>query len=240
MNNDQILAQTRALRAQGRIQESFELARTTWKGREHDVLLWQHQPMFWSEIAAGNCMLTRRNGADVKFVRELWDNKKFIRSFHPLAAPLPQSDARLTEILQNEYSSLVLDSKALHWVVRDRNRKPWGLLSLTDIALRHRRAEVLLGVLPNAPYGLAPAAMLVLFQFYFNALKFNKLYSLIFDDNSHSLKGTLHLGFKQEGHLRQEVIDPATGKPADLIRTGLLREEAFSAANKKLMERLLR
>jgi hypothetical protein len=53
------------------------------------------------------------------------------------------------------------------------------------------------------------------------------------------LKSTLHLGFKIEGDLRQEIIDPKTGNFVDLIRTGLLAEDAFNASNIRLMDRLL-
>jgi RimJ/RimL family protein N-acetyltransferase len=141
--------------------------------------------------------------------------------------------------LQNEYAALLDESHALHWIIRSSDGHPWGLLSLTDISRPSKKAEVLLGVLPNAPLGLATAAILVLFQFFFKAMKFNKLYSLVYKDNLRSLKSTLHLGFKIEGDLRQEIIDPKTGNFVDLIRTGLLAEDAFNASNIRLMDRLL-
>ena len=97
----------------------------------------------------------------------------------------------------------------------------------------------MLGVLPGAPNGLSTAVMLILFQFYFKAMKFNKLYSFVYDDNIHSLKGTLHLGFKEEGRLRKHVIDPKSGEYVDLVQTGLLAEDAFNPTTKRLMQRLL-
>jgi RimJ/RimL family protein N-acetyltransferase len=98
----------------------------------------------------------------------------------------------------------------------------------------------MLGVLPDAPNGLSVSAMLILFQFFFKAMNFNKLYSLVYDDNMHSLKGTLHLGFKEEGRLRKHILDPKSGKYVDLIQTGLLAEDAVNPTTKKLMQRLLR
>ena len=127
----------------------------------------------------------------------------------------------------------------MHWIVRDPSGRPWGLLSLTDISLLHKRAEVLLGVLPGAPFGLAMAAMLMLFNLYFKANQFNKLYSLVFADNPHSLKGTLHLGFKQEGLLRRHTLDPTSQAYMNVIQTGLLAQDAFSPSNIRLMKKLL-
>jgi hypothetical protein len=113
-------------------------------------------------------------------------------------------------------------------------------MSLTDLSLQNRRAEILLGVLPEAPFGLATAAMLMQFHFFFKLMKFNKLYSLIFSDNLHSLRGTLHLGFRHEGLQRQHTRDPATGKYVDVVQTGLLAEDAFDRKNLLLMDKLLR
>ncbi len=103
--------------------------------------------------------------------------------------------------------------------MRSRAGTPFGLLSLTDVSPQHRRAEVLLGVLPEAPFAIVTTAMLLLFQFFFRVVRFNKLYALVFTDNSHSLKSTLHLGFRQEG---------------------LLAQDAFSPGNLRLMRKLLR
>ena len=62
---------------------------------------------------------------------------------------------------------------------------------------------------------------------------------LVFANNPHSLKGTLHLGFKQEGLLRRHTLDPASQTYVDVIQTGLLAEEAFSPSNIRLMKKLL-
>jgi RimJ/RimL family protein N-acetyltransferase len=202
-------------------------------------LLWEHQPILWSDIQAGICQLTRRQGADAEFVQHLWQDPQFVYSFHRQAAPIPQGLPQLANILEQEFLCTVGEAQAMHWIVRDKQSRPWGLISLTDISLVHKKAEVMLGVLPHAPLGLSAAAMLVLFQFVFKALKFNKLYSFVYEDNAHSLKGTLHLGFEVEGRLRQHVLDPQTGAYVDLIQTGLLAQNAFSPRTQKLMRRLL-
>jgi RimJ/RimL family protein N-acetyltransferase len=220
MNHQEVINDSRLLRLNGHIQASFELVETKLgHAEQYSHLIWQHQPIFWSNISAGVCLLTRRCANDSNFIRQLWDNQEFIYSFHRQSSALPLSDKALKDILQNEYAALLDESHALHWIIRSSDGHPWGLLSLTDISRPSKKAEVLLGVLPNAPLGLATAAILVLFQFFFKAMKFNKLYSLVYKDNLRSLKSTLHLGFKIEGDLRQEIIDPKTGNFVDLIRT---------------------
>ena len=169
-------------------------------------------------------------------LNEIENNNQRIATLQKL---LENKDENLSKILNKENSALISDTRAIHWIVKDKYAKPWGLLSLTDISLTHRRSEVLLGVLQGAPQGLAAAAMLMLFQFYFKVIKFNKLQSLVYEDNYHSLKGTLHLGFKQEGYLKEHVIDPKSRKYVNLIQTGLICDEAFTESNKRLMKRLL-
>lgn len=235
-----IISQAMALRTQRKFQQAYEFVAK--EAVQHETIkrcLWEHQPVFWSDIQAGICQLTRRNGDDAAFIERLWGMPDFLYSFHRHAGKFPNNRQDLAKILEREFVSSIRTSHALHWIVRDRKSQPWGILSLVDISLLHRRAEVLLGVLPDAPLGLSTAAMLTLFQFYFRGLKFNKLYSLVYDDNPHSLKGTLHLGFKVEGRLRRHVLDPKSGIHIDLIQTGLLAEDAFSQRNERLMQRLL-
>jgi len=236
-----VLRQAFRLRLDGRIEASYQTV-CAHLGADLRVgsLPWQHHPRFWSDIRARSCGLSRRGPADLPFLRKLWSDRTFLRQFHRQAPELPDSDRRLTEILRQEFAALLQDSHALHFIVRDRKGGARGLMSLVDLSLQHRKAEVLLGVLPDAPFGLATAAMLMLFQFYFKALHFHKLYSLVYPDNPRSLAGTLHLGFRIEGRLKEEVYDASTGGHLDLIRTGLLAEDAFTPANRRLMERLLR
>jgi len=94
-------------------------------------------------------------------------------------------------------------------------------------------------MLPQAPLGLSASAMLMLYEFYFKFMKFNKLISFVYKDNPMSLKSTLHLGFEVEGELLEHNLDPETGKYLDVIQLGLNRSGAFSQANKRLARRLL-
>ena len=240
MNIESVHQKLRSLRNQKKFDEAYELATQQLKSLpqfEHTIL--EHHPIFWHNMRAGRCDLSRRNSEDTTFIRELWANTGFLKNFHRLAPRLPQSDTELARILDSEYSSTISEAKAIHWVVRDKHQQPWGLISLTEVSWAHQRAELLIGVLPKAPMGLAPAAMLVLFQFYFKVMKFNKLVSLIYEDNMHSLKGALHLGFKEEGSLKHHLRDPRTGAYFSIKQLGLFTEDAFSSGNAALGRRLL-
>lgn len=240
MNLEFVHQKLRLLRNQKKFDEAFELAKQALEGHPQLVhIVLEHHPIFWRNMRAGKCDLARRNSQDSKFVRELWANTDFINNFHRLAPRLPETDTQLASILDSEYASTLSEAKAIHWIVRDKHQQPWGLMSLTEVSWAHQRAELLIGVLPNAPMGLAPAAMLVLFQFYFKVMKFNKLVSLVYEDNMHSLKGALHLGFKEEGNLKHHLRDPRTGAYVSIKQLGLFSEDAFSNGNAALCRRLL-
>lgn len=242
MDTASILEKSLTLRQQRQFELALEHMQQAYQAGHFEIqaLLWQHSPVFWQQMTAGICVLTRRCGEDAAFLREIWNDKDFVYRFHRHSAPLPPSDLELQRILNRELCSIISESHALHWIVRDGHGRPWGLLSLCEISMVHRRAEILLGILPGAPTGIAAAAMLMLFQFYFNVMKFNKLVSLVYSENMLSLKSTLHLGFRKEGQLRNHACDPRTGRYLDLVQFGLLKEDAFHPGNQRLMERLLK
>ena len=190
-------------------------------------------------LRSRSCVLTPVRGTDSVFIRALWGNQAFMHDFHRLAPPLPASDLELVARLEQDFRESGAKSAALNWIIRTPAGKPVGMLTLTALSRVHRRGEVMLGVLPDAPFGIATAAMLMIFELFFRTLQFNKLYSFVFADNRHSLKGTLHLGFSIEGELRQHVFDHESNQYIDLIQTALFADQAFNARNRKLMERLL-
>lgn len=239
MPQTELIAKARALRLDRKHEAAFELLSANLDSAKYQNLLFENHPIWWSEIKAGICQLTRRSSNDIDFVRQIWAQKDFIYSFHRHANDLPNDNEKLAQLLDKEYLALVSESHSIHWIVKDMHGKAWGLLSITGISLIHKRAEVLLGILDEAPRGLSTASMLMLFQFYFKAIKFNKLLSFVYEDNPHSLKGTLHIGFKEEGRFKKHVIDPRSNQYVNLIQTGILADDAFSESNKRLMKRLL-
>lgn len=241
MKIQSILEHSLSLRREKKYDEDFKFVTEAIPPQTlYSSLIWQHNPIFWSDISAGACVLTRRSSNDHAFLRELFNVNGFVRSFHRNANLLPDNTAILKEILDEELASTFSESRAIHWVIRDANRKAWGLLSLCDMSLTHKRSEILLGMHPNAPMGLTGSAMLMLYEFYFKFMKFNKLISFIYKDNLNSLKSTLHLGFEVEGELMGHNFDPETGKYLDVIQLGLNRSRAFSTTNQRLARRLLK
>jgi RimJ/RimL family protein N-acetyltransferase len=229
----------RQARFEGNFDNGFNIIKDELsKFTQYDALVWQHQPLFWSPIVAGNYTLTRRDSSDADFVESLWGDSNFRRRFHRQALDLPPR-VQLEKLLKGEFLSLIGESKALHWIIRDKVGQAQGLLSLTEISMQHRRAEVLLGLSPKAPLGIGVAAMFMLFQFFFRTMKFYKLVSMIYTDNDLALKTTVHLGFRIEGILRGHMLDPASGHYVDMYQLALLESEAFRPANQRVMSRML-
>jgi len=204
-----------------------------------DGAAWLAHPLWRQNILSRSCILTRRKSEDAPFLRLLWSAPEFIDDFHPLAPPLPESDEELEKILQKEFSSTIDQSRSLHWIIRSADFQPWGLLSLCQISIQHRRAEVMLGVLPGKPFGLPIAAMLMTYIFFFKSIKFNKLCSLVFSGNQESFNTTRSLGFREEGVLMKHLYNPKIGDFCDVHQFGLLSTEAFSTKNSRLMHKLL-
>jgi hypothetical protein len=239
MDYIKLIEKSQKLHIESNHKAAYDLLAENLDANIYKNILFENHPIWWAEIKAGICQLSRRSSKDLDFVREIWNHKDFIYSFHRHANNLPNDSDKLAQLLDKEYFALLSESHSIHWIVKDMHGKPWGLLSITGISLIHKRAEVLLGILDGAPRGLSTASMLILFQFYFKAIKFNKLLSFVYEDNPHSLKGTLHIGFKEEGRFKKHVIDPRSNQYVNLIQTGLLAEDAFSENNMRLMKRLL-
>lgn len=239
MEYEELIKKAKQLHTDKLHKDAYDLLVANLDQRKFKNFLFENHPIWWSQISAGLVKLTRRSSLDSEFLKRVWNDEKFLYRFHRHANKLPDSPNQLDALLEKEYLSLLSESNSIHWIVKDNSGTPWGLLSLTSISLKHKRAEVLLGVLDGAPTGLSVSAMLILFQFFFRAIKFNKLTSFVYADNPHSLRGTLHLGFREEGRLIKHSYDPESNQFIDMIQTGLLSEEAFTEKNKRLMDRLL-
>jgi len=235
----ELLDRTRALRAQGKYAESHALILQADLSRVSgaELIEWEHRPFVWQPIRSEGSMLTRRGPGDLAFVRKFWANTSVLNSFHRNAPALPDSDKQLSRILLGEQTALISESRCLHWIVKDMNEKPWGLISLSEISVLNRRAELLFGMLPKAPFGLSAFAMFSLLDFYFNAMRFNKLTSLIFEDNHPSIKGTLHLGFKIEGRFEKHLYDIKRKEFLNVLQTGLLRDDYLAGSVNPLTRR---
>ena len=240
MEHAELIDQVRLLHKERKHQGAFDLLSKHLDGNKYKSVLYENHPIWWSDISTTRCILSRRSSIDAPFIRTAWENKEFLNSFHRYANTLPESDKDLEALLDKEYFSLVSLAKSLHWVIKDKQGTPWGFMSITGISLLHKRGELLVGLVKEAPQGLSAAAMLTLFQFYFKAINFNKLTALMFEENALAVKGAKHIGFKEEGRLRKHVFDPNSETYVDLIQLGLLSKDALSEKNKRNMKRLLK
>jgi ribosomal-protein-alanine N-acetyltransferase len=204
------------------------------------AVVWAHEPFWWEIVQGRRCRLRRRAAQDVPFIRSLWADREFMSAFNRFARLLPASDSDLGNLLAREHASIITEARAIHWTIETLDARKVGILSLVDVALSNRRAEILIG-LKDFPYsGIAAEAMLLAMEFGFNKAGLNKLYSLIYAGNESSIRNTAHLGFEIEGRLREHVVDPNTRQPVDLIQTGLLRSDLQKAVLTRLSRRLLR
>ena len=192
----------------------------------------------WNKkIVVPRLTLERRDSRHACFLINLWRDTDFLNHYNRLLAY--ESDLeKLSSQLERERHRPIQESRACHWTIV-KEAQPVGIVSLVDISDLHKRAEFLIGVAPGSPPMIAVTATLMCFQFFFKAIKFEKLFSFVYPDNAQSLKSTLSLGFRKEAILIDHIVDPNTGKRHDLIQTGLLKSEAFSSRNLRLMKRLL-
>jgi RimJ/RimL family protein N-acetyltransferase len=116
------------------------------------------------------------------------------------------------------------ETRRREWVVQAADGRPAGFAAIVDIDLVHRRGELLIGI-PNASMtpALALKASVAAMSFAFGTLRLDKLVSHVYGDNPIAQANTLHLGFQQEGRLREHL---RFGEQAvDLIVNGLLARE---------------
>ena len=207
--------------------------------RSKQVLAWAHEPFWWRIIEGRRCRLRRRDAGDVVFIRSLWADESFISAFNRFTVRLSPSDSGLANVLTQEYASIVIETKSIHWTVETKDGEKVGILSFTNFSLANRRAEVMIGITAFPYSGVAVEAMLLAIEFGFGRMGLHKIYSQIYSDNETSLRNTIHLGFEVEGRLREHVVDPKTKQPLDLIQTGLLRSDLTKPVFSRLARRLL-
>ena len=192
----------------------------------------------WNKkIVVPRLTLERRDSRHADFLINLWHDTDFLNHYNRLLAYESDVD-KLSAQLQRERHRPIQESRSCHWTII-KEAQPVGIVSLVDISELHKRAEFLIGVAPGSPSMIAVTATLMCFQFFFKAIKFEKLFSFVYPDNVRSIKSTLSLGFRQEAVLVGHIVDPKTGERHDLIQTGLLKCEAFNSRNLRLMKRLL-
>jgi len=182
-------------------------------------------------------MLEKSSQCHASFLNECYSSDDFMDCYR-LAQTRDSSVEQIVEQLKKEQGVSSVQTKRVEWIIRkysskdDKKGELIGIASLADYQSTHNRAELLVGVLRpeerTLGYGLE-ASMLVL-EFAFHQAKLHKLVSFVYSYNEIAQKNTLHLGFKQEGVLRDHYFNHETEKFIDLYQNSLLEEEFFSSA----------
>ncbi len=151
-----------------------------------------------------------RAGPDyTDFLYDCYQNNQFM-DLYRLAHNRALTKDDIYQRLCTEYKKLPQELKRIEWVILKidgSNEIPIGLGALADYQQGHQRGEFLLGI-PEKCYqktALSLEASLLIFEFAFQQAKLHKLVSFVYGYNHLAQKNTLHLGFKQEGILKEHI-----------------------------------
>lgn len=191
---------------------------------------------FWHEPQHGKRVaLVRLQAKHADYLLACRRNTAFQHRYHLFQAATPQA----VECEVQDASRPCRDSKKMAWVV-ERNGTAIGLAELVEIDFHNLKAEILIGFPDAQPYGISLETSLLVMEFAYSKIGLRKLLSHVYSDNPQSQRNTLHLGFRQEGLLRSQVIAPVSKAPLDLWINGCLAAEFFeNAALMKMANKLL-
>ena len=185
---------------------------------------------WWRPLALGGVTLRLPVEDDRAFVARCFGSPAFISRYRRFQAGDSAAVGSFIDLARRRPRQ----TGRIDWIVC-RAAQPLGLASLSDLDFNHRRGELLVGLLDpdaRAPDGLK--ASLAVMDCAFNGFGLRKLVSYVYGDNPAAQANTLHLGLRQEGLLRAQLLT-AEG-PLDLYVNGLLVDEFRADAR---LQRLL-
>lgn len=185
---------------------------------------------WWEPAPVAGLRLRPAGPADAGWLQRCLSDAAFTRRFHRF-----QGEAAHAAWIERA-TQRPSRTRRCEWLIcrAEAPQQPLGLAGLVDIDLGHRRAELLVG-LPGTPddasaagagpasAGTALAASFAAMRFGFERLGLHKLVSYVYADNPQAQANTRHLGFTEEGFLRDQVFTPEG--PVGLHVNGLLRTE---------------
>ena len=194
----------------------------------------QLHPAWASTLENERIRIRPRTAQDDPFIMACYANQHFMNNYNRyLADTFRQSKSSTNPDFKNRLN--VYKNKCIQWIIEKTNHTapstcktmPIGLASLAAIEISHRRAEILLGF-PDTRFngsGIPLTAMLMIMDFAFNTIGFNKLTSIVYATNERAQKSTLALGFKQEGFFKKHLFDHKLNIWLDTYQNGILAEE---------------
>ncbi|WP_069469929.1 GNAT family N-acetyltransferase [Candidatus Marithrix sp. Canyon 246] len=153
-------------------------------------------------------VLERSAPKHAPFLRECYQNEEFM-DLYRLAQNRDETEAQIKQRLVKEQQHLPQQLKGIEWVIHQQ-KQPIGLAALVDYKKYHQRAELLFGLTDSKYRGTASSleSYLLVLEFAFNIIKLHKVTALIYGYNDKAQKTVEHLGFVQEGLLRDHINTP--------------------------------
>lgn len=187
---------------------------------------------WWQPLGVGPATLRLPTRADLDSVVDWFTDAAFMARFHRFQ---PTSGSAAADWIDRAQRP-PLETGRRDWIVQDAQGRPSGLAGLVDIDPRHARGELLLGLPHAASPTLALSAALGAMHFAFARLGLTKLVSHVYGDKPAAQANTLHLGFRQDGLLREHLL--SDGRRIDLFCNSLLaREYAADPRLQRLRQR---
>jgi tetratricopeptide (TPR) repeat protein len=178
--------------------------------------VWNHtevDPIWLAPLDGKQLHLRRYHEEDAVYLRQCYQNAIFMAQYNHYI-PRHQRIEELAAKLRQAHEMHPCQSRSVDWIIiRKSTNQPVGIANLVEIQFPHRRAEFLIG-LPdpkNHTRGIGLEATLLVLDYAFNKVYLNKLTAVIYEDNVSSRQNGLALGFVQESHLREHMIDPVSG-----------------------------
>ena len=175
-----------------------------------------------------------------EFLTKTYKRKEFMDCYR-LAQDRNVSVEDVWQRLESEQAYSPQHLRRIEWVINVRSNSdnaslPLGIAALADYQPAHNSAELLIGITDEDKWhtGLSLEASLLVLEFAFHQVKLHKLISYVYAFNESAQKNTLHLGFQQEGLLRDHYFNHREGKFVDLYQNCLLKKDFFE--NKKLSQ----
>ncbi|MCK5831087.1 MAG: GNAT family N-acetyltransferase [Methylococcales bacterium] len=135
--------------------------------------------------------------------------------------------------LENEKDISPQQLKCIEWVIKLRSNsgkeEAIGIASLADYQVAHNRAELLVGI--NDPKyrnsGLGIEATLLILEYAFQQISLHKVVIFVYSFNQIAQDTSLHLGFQQEGFLRDHYFNHRDGHFIGLYQSSFLASDFY-------------